>query len=228
MAKKEDQNEELIVDVEEVYSKTETFIEENKNALIGIVTAIVIVVGGYFTYKGFVLKPMQEEAQQEMFMAEKYFAKDSLNLAINGDGSNLGFLAIADEYSGTKAGNLANYYLGISFLRTGQFEAAIASLKDFDKDDEIIGTIALGAIGDAYMELGDLKQAVDYYEKAANRNQNDFTTPIYLMKAGKTYELIGEYSNAVESYSAIKKDYKKSAEGADIDKYIARAESFVQ
>jgi tetratricopeptide (TPR) repeat protein len=228
MAKKQDQNEELIVDVEEVYSKTETFIEENKNALIGVVTAIAVVVGGFFAYKSFVLKPMQEEAQQEMFMAEKYFAKDSLNLAINGDGNYLGFLAIADEYSGTKAGNLANYYLGISFLRTGQFEAAISALKDFDKEDEIVGTIAIGAIGDAYMELGDLKQAVDYYSKAANRNQNDFTTPIYLMKAGKTYELIGEYANAVESYKAIKKEYKNSAEGSEIDKYIARAESYVQ
>ena len=228
MAKKRDQKEEVIVDVEQFYSKTETFIEENKNVLVGIVAALAIIIGGYFAYNGFYLAPMQDEAQQEMFMAEKYFSQDSMNLAIYGDDVYAGFLEISDNYSGTKAGNLSNYYLGIAFLRTGQFEQAIDALNDFDSDDEMIGTIALGAKGDAYMELGDLNKAVSNYEKAANRRDNEFTSPLYLKKAAETYELLGEYDNAVEHYKSIKEDYKKSAEASDIDKYIARAESFVQ
>ena len=227
MAKKQDQNEELIVDVEEVYSKTETFVNENRNILSGIIIAIVVLVGGYFAYSNFYLAPLQEEAQQEMFMAEKYFNMDSLNKAVYGDGTYLGFIGITDEYGSTKAGNLANYYLGISYLKMGQFEAAIQSLNDFDSDDEMLGTIAIGAMGDAYMELGDLNKAASHYEKAANRKENDFTTPLYLLKAGKTYELIGDYAEAVSHYKTIKEDYRKSAEAGDIDKYIARAESYI-
>ncbi len=228
MSKKTDQRDEVIVDVEEVYSKTETFIEENKNVLTIVVAAIAIVVGGYFAYQSFYLKPLQIEAQEEMFMAEKYFGADSMNLAIYGDGVYPGFLEISDEYSGTKAGNLANYYLGIAYLRTGQYEAAIDALEDFNSEDVMVGSVALGAAGDAYMELGDYNKAASYYQKAANRKKNNFTTPVYLMKAARTYELLGEYANAIELYNQIKQDYKTSPQAVEIDKYIARAESYVQ
>ena len=228
MASKKDQKDEVIVDVEEVYSKTETFIEENKNVLVGIVAGLAIIIGGYFAYNSFYLAPLQDEAQQEMFMAEKYFSQDSMNLAIYGDDVYAGFIEISDNYSGTRAGNLANYYLGIAYLRTGQFEQAIDALNDFDGEDEVIGSIAIGAKGDAYMELGDLNKAVSNYEKAANRKDNDFTTPLFLKKAAETYELLGDYESALEHYKSIKADYKKSTEAREIDKYIARAESFVQ
>src|SRR5690554_6042413 len=145
MANKKDQSEEVIVDVQEVYSKTETFINENKNTLS---TVVAVIIGGYFAYNSFYLAPMQDEAQEQMFMAEKYFAKDSMNLAIHGDAQNLGFLEIADQYSGTKAGNLAYYYLGIAFLKTGQFEAAIDALEDFEGDETIVESIKYGAMGD--------------------------------------------------------------------------------
>lgn len=227
MAKKKEQ-EEVIVDVQEVYSKTEVFVQENQNLLMGIVAGIAIVIGAYFTYTNFYLEPLQQEAQEEMFMAERYFAQDSMNLAINGDNVHAGFLEIIDNYSSTNAGNLAKYYVGIAYLRTSKFEAAIAALKDFDKKDEILGTIALGGIGDAFMELGDYAQAAEYYEEAADRESNDFTTPIYLKKAALTYEMLENYEEALEKYKQIKKEYKKSAEAGDIDKYIARAESFLQ
>ena len=227
MAKKKNQDEEVIVDVQEVYSKTELFIEENKNPIVGVVLAIAILVGGYFAYTKLYLGPLQDEANEEMFMAEKYFNQDSMNLALYGDGVNYGFLEIIDNYGATKAENLARYYAGISYLRIGQFEAAIAALEDFDKEDEVIGTIAVGAIGDAYMELGDLNKAAKNYEKAANRRENEFTSPIYLKKAAQTFEILGDYDKAVELYKRIKVDYTTSTEALDIDKYIARAEAFV-
>lgn len=227
MSKKDTQNDELIVDVEEVYSKTETFVEENKNTLTGIVAAIIIVVGGYFAYQNFYIQPMEEEAQIEFFAAEKNFKRDSLNLAIYGDGLNAGFIEIADNYSGTKVGNLSHYYLGASYLKLGQFEDAISELEDFSSDDYVLGTMAIGMIGDAYMELGDLNKAVSYYDKASSRKSNDFTSPMFLMKAGRTYELLGDYNKAVEKYESIKSDYPKSSEAGDIVKMIARAESFI-
>ncbi len=228
MAKDQDQNEEVIVDVQEVYSKTETYIEENKNMLSTIAAIIVVIVGGYFAYTNFYLAPLQEEAQEEMFMAEKYFGLDSFNLAINGNAEFLGFLSIVDEYGSTKAGNLAHYYLGISFLRTGQYEAAIAELKDFSSDDVLISTMALGAIGDAYLELEDAEQAASYYDKAVNSDENSFSSAYYLLKAGKTYELLGQYDEALERYNTVLEDHNTSSEAAQVDKLIARAESFVQ
>lgn len=228
MAKDQDQNEEVIVDVQEVYSKTETYIEENKNMLSTIAAIIIVIVGGYFAYTNFYLAPLQEEAQEEMFMAEKYFALDSFNLAINGNAEFLGFISIVDEYGSTKAGNLAHYYLGISFLRTGQYEAAIAELKDFSSDDVLISTMALGAIGDAYLELEDADQAASYYDKAVNADENSFSSAYYLVKAGKTYELLGQYEDALERYNTVLKDHNTSSEAAQVDKLIARAESFVQ
>lgn len=228
MSKKSDHKDEVIVDVQEVYSKTETFVEENKNVLSIVVAAIAVLVGGYFAYQSFYLKPLQIEAQEEMFMAEKYFAQDSMNLAIYGDGAYPGFLEIVDQYGSTKAGNLANYYLGIAYLRTGQFEAAIASLKDFDSEDVMVGNVALGAMGDSYMELGDYKKAASQYVEAAERKENNFTSPLYLMKAAQTYELLGDYSKAVELYNEIKEEYKDSPQASEVDKMIARAESYVQ
>src|SRR5690554_816294 len=228
MAKKKEKEDEVIIDVQEVYSKTEHFIEENKTTLTIVVAAIAIIVGGYFAYSSFYLAPLQEEAQQQMFIAEKNFARDSMNRAIHGDAMSIGFIEIADRYSGTKAGNLANYYLGIAFLRTGEYEMAISALNRFSGKGTIVEAIALGATGDAYLELGDLKKAASYYKKAANKQSNQFSSPIYMMKMAKTYELAGNYKSAVEAYGSIKKEYPDSPEGREIEKYIARAESFIQ
>jgi len=225
MSKNVEENEDLIVDVQEVYSKTEDFIENNKTVLMAVVLGVIIVVGGFFGYKKFRIEPMNIEAQSEMFMAEKYFSQDSLQKAINGDGLNPGFIDIADEYSGTKAANLAHYYLGICYRNTGEYEFAIDELKQFSSSDVMISTVALGAIGDSYMELGDADEAISYYEKAVTNGENKLTSPIYLFKAGLAYEDIQDFSGAYAKYNAIKTDYPDSREAQTIDKYIARAES---
>lgn len=225
MAKKKEENEELIVDVQEVYSKTETFVENNKNVLSGVIIAIIIGVGSFFAYNNLYLEPLQLEAAEAMFKAEQSFDKDSLEQAIYGTDEFAGFIEIADEYGATRSGNLANYYLGLAFLKRGEYTNAIEAFNQFDGDDEILGTIALGAQGDAYLELGDYEKAASYYEKAASREKNEFTSPIYLMKAGKTYELNSQFSDALAAYEKIKTDWKKSPEATDIEKYIARVES---
>ncbi len=155
-----------------------------------------------------------------MFVAEQYFDKDSFNLALQGDGSNLGFLDIIDEYGITKSANLAHYYAGISYLHLGKFENAIEYLKKFDVDDKLVSSVALGAIGDAYVELGQLDEGTDFYIKAADNNKNDFTSAIYLMKAGLVYEKQENYNKALEVYQKIKRDFPQSDEARDIGKYI--------
>jgi tetratricopeptide (TPR) repeat protein len=220
--KKKEDAPELVEGVENALSRTEQYIEENQKSLTIIVAAIIIIVGGYLGYKRFIVTPKEAEAQSQMFMAEKYFEMDSLNLALNGDGNYLGFLDIINDYGITKSANLANYYAGISYLHLGQYQEAIDYLKDFDANDEMIGPIAYGAIGDAYVELGDLQQAVTFYEKAANKGDNEFVTPIYLMKAGEVYENLEKYEKALQAYQRIEQDYKQTSEGRQIEKYITR------
>jgi tetratricopeptide (TPR) repeat protein len=227
MAKSSKENEELIVDVEEVYSKTEDFIEKNKKALTSGAIALVALVGLYYGYKKMYLEPREEEGMLELFKAEQYFEMDSLQKAIYGDGQYLGFIDLIDNYSGTKTANLSHYYLGISYLKLGQYEDAIDELEDFSTDDVMLGSVALGAIGDANMELGKAGDAIAYYKKAADRQANEFTSPIYLMKAAQALEGMGKYDEALEIYEEIKDAYPDTQEGRQIDKYIARASAFV-
>lgn len=225
MAKKADNTEEKIQVVEEALGKTELFIEKNQKLLTIIIGGIVLVVLGYFGFQRFYIAPREKEAQSQMFMAQKYFEQDSLKLALNGDGNYLGFLNIIDDYSMTSAANLSHYYAGIIYLKKGDFNTAITQLKKFSSDDEFIGPMATGAIGDAYMELKDTQKAIDYYLKAADQKKNDLTSPQFLLKAGWALEIAGNYTKASEAYKRIQKEFPKSMESRDIEKYIARSEA---
>jgi len=221
----ESEKDEVIVDVEQVYSKTEDFINENQNVIIGVVGALIAVVVAFYAYNRVYLEPLEQEAQGQMFMAEQYFQKDSFDLALNGDGNYLGFLDVADEYGSTEAGNLAHFYAGICYLRKGSFEEAISELGDFDEAGEMLEPVALGAIGDAYMELDNVSEALSYYEKAVSASDNDFTTPIYLQKAGFAAEKAGKFDKAIDYYTQVKEKYPTTNEGRNAEKYIARAEA---
>jgi tetratricopeptide (TPR) repeat protein len=207
--------------VENALSRTEKYIEENQKSLSIIIIAIVVVIGGYLGYKKFYLEPTNREAHASMYVAEQYFESDSFRLALEGDGANFGFLDIIDEYSFTKAANLAHYYSGICYMRMGQFEDAIEHLEKFDAEDIMVATIALGCLGDCYVELGNPEKAVTLYLKAGQRKKNEFTSPIYLKKAGLVYETLEQYDKALKVYETIEKDYPDTEEGREIGKYIA-------
>ncbi len=217
-------NEEPIVDVEQAFSKTELYIEQNKKSLMIIAVVIVALVGGYFTYKYWYVAGEETKARTEMFKAEDFFGKDSIDKAMNGNGpAALGFIQIADDYSITPSGNLAEYYLGICYLKKGKYEEAISHLKEFNSADQIVGPQATGAIGDANMELGKTDEAITFYLKAAEQSVNNFTTPIFLKKAAMADEDKGNYADAVKLYERIKNEFAETAEGKEMDKYISRA-----
>ncbi|MDA3954093.1 MAG: tetratricopeptide repeat protein [Bacteroidales bacterium] len=228
MSKKKEKSQDQFESVENALSKTEHYIEENQKSLTIIVLAIIIIVGGYLGYKRFFETPKENEAKSQIWMAEQYFASDSFNLALNGDGNYLGFLDIIEEYSITKSANLAYYYSGISYLHLGQFENAIEYLKQFESDDKMVAPIAYGAIGDAYLELNNLDDALVFYNKAVNTSENNFTTPIYLLKVSFVHKQNGDYKKALETYKKIEKDFPNTAEGRQVSKYIAQVEVLMQ
>lgn len=226
MAKsKKDDNPQGMKNVEETLSKTEQFLEQNYKPLLIGLAAVVVLVGLFWLTKLYLTK-RNDEAQSQMYQAQKYLELDSINLALNGDGNYLGFIDIAKEYKYTKAGNLARYGAGICNLHLGNFEQAIDFLNKYSKKDKVIGSIAIAATGDAYVELGNTEKGITKYLEAAEFADNSFNTPLFLMKAAELYELNGKYSDALKLYERIKEEYPTSTEGSSIDKYIARVKLF--
>lgn len=210
------------LDIKDTISRSERFLEQYKNLLYGGLVGLIVVIGLVYYINGIHLPNRQAEAQNLMYVAERYFENDSMSLAVNGDGNFPGFEEIADDYSWTRAGKLARYYAGVSYLRMGQYEEAISQLKKFSTKEAVVGSMALGATADAYLELEKMDKALDYYIRAADKSPNNFTSPIYLMRAGELAESLGNNKKALELYKRVRADYKATAEGQAAEKYIAR------
>jgi tetratricopeptide (TPR) repeat protein len=208
--------------IEHALTKSEQFIEDNQKLLlysiIGIVAIVVIFIGS----KRYYIEPKEKDAANEMFMAEKFFERDSFALALNGYGTYPGFLQIIDEYSITKSANLAKYYAGVCYLNLGEYQNAIDKLKGFKTNDLLIGSAKYSSLGDAYSESGDYIAAANYYTEGAEKFRNNYSTPVLLKKAGLVYEELGKFDKSFDLYTRIKKEYPKTPEGLEIDKFIER------
>ncbi len=226
MAKKEE-TKDLLENAEVIQEKlidVETWLEKNPKTAIGIVAAILLIVGGYFGYR-YYLSNQDGIAQKEMFQAIRYFEADSLDLALNGDGNNLGFLQIIEDYGRTDAGNLANYYTGVTYLKQGKFPLAIFHFEDFSSNDLLVQARAYSLMGDAYMEQKDYENAAKYYSKAAGYKPNKEFTPTYLMKAALAYEKLNQNQKAIDAYQTIIDKYWESAELQSAKKFKAKLET---
>lgn len=224
---KKEENPQGIKNVEQTLTNTEQFLEENYKPLLIVLAVIVVLIGIVWLGKMY-LNKRNDEAQSQMYQAEKYLEIDSLKLALNGDGNYLGFLDIASDYKYTQAGNLARYSAGICYLQLGDYENAIDFLNKYSKKDKVLGSLALGATGDAYIETGDTDKGVSLYLEAADFAENSFNTPLFLMKAAEIYELNGKFPDALKLYERIQKEYPESTEGTSIDKYIARIKLLIK
>ena len=205
-------------------TSSEEFLEKNKKVVFGVGGVLVLLIAGFFGYQAY-MTSQNEQAQMDMFQAIYYFEADSLNKALQGDGSYPGFLEIADEYGMTDAGNLAHYYAGVILLKQGQFNEAIEHLKEFSSDDLLVQSRAYALTGDAYMELNDYGKAAEFYDKAADHKENKFFTPQYLSKAALAYELNGNIAAAIERYTTIVDQYPGAAELENARKQKARLEA---
>ena len=212
------------LNVDEALSTSEAFLIKYKNVLLGAVAALVIVVCGYLGYKHFISDPKEAKASEALFRGEQYFGAESYELALNGDSLGYaGFLKIADEFSGTAAGNLANAYSGICYAQLGKYEDAVKYLDKFNGKDQLVAPAILGTIGNCYAQMGQLDKAAATLIKAANRANSLSLSPIYLIQAGQIFEKQAKTAEAVEAYKQVKNKYANSYQAMDIDKYIERA-----
>lgn len=222
MAEQKNQNEHL--NVEDALTQSEAFLIKYKNAIIGGVVAVIIIVAGFIMYKNLYAEPREEKAQAALFKGQEYFEQDAFEQALNGDSIGYtGFLKVADEYSGTKAANLAKAYAGICYAQLGKYEEAVKMLDSFNGKDQMVAPAILGAAGNCYAQLGQLDKATSTLLSAADKADNNTLSPIFLIQAGEILVKQGKYDDAVNAYTKIKDKYFQSYQAMDIDKYIEQA-----
>lgn len=218
--KKKNKTDIQLANIEQGLSKSEQFIEDNQKPISLIIAIIILVFLSAYSYNSFYKNPLNSKAQDELFVAEQYFEKANYRKALDGDDTFLGFSEICENYSNTTSGNLAYYYAGISHLRLGEFESAIKKLEKFKSKDPILLSIAKAGIGDAFSEIGQTNESIEYYKKAISVTQNETITPFFLIKCAQAYEKLEDYSNAKSCYTKIKTDFPNSNEAKNIEKFL--------
>ena len=214
------------IEVQEVQQVSAPFWEKYQKELLYALGAVAVLLVGWWLYKSMIVAPKQQEAVASMWQAQSMFEQDSFRLALDGPGGGFdGFVALADKYSGTPAGNTANYYAGIAYLQLGEFDNAIQYLEKYDAEGTLLPAMKYGALGDAYSEKKDFAKALDLYEEASEATDNDVLSSMYLKKLGMLYEYQGNKEEAVKAYERLRRDYpnQQSQDWREIEKYIYRA-----
>jgi tetratricopeptide (TPR) repeat protein len=220
--------------LDEGASKAEEWVAKNQKYIFIIIGLAAVVILGYLGYSKFIQEPKESESMNDMFAAQQYFdqaitnsvAKDSLfTLSLNGGEGKFGMLDIISEYKGTDTANLASYYAGMAYLNMKDYPNAIEHLSNFSSDDETLGPIAKGGIGDAFVQLGQKEDALGYYVEAAEMKTNEYTTPMYLYKAGTIALELGQNKKALQYFNRIKDEFSTSTEAANVDVFIGKAEA---
>jgi predicted negative regulator of RcsB-dependent stress response len=209
---------------EVIITQAKDFWTRNSKIILGVGGVLLLLVGGYFVYKTYFKDPKEEKATEALFKAEEYYRIDSLRLALNGDGQNLGFLKIMDRFSGTKAANLSSYYAGVSYLKLDDNQNAVKYLKKFSTDAKPIQQRAYKLLGDAYADQGNGKEALDYYKKAAHHFEEDKTNSAeaLFLAAYLADRVLKDQKEAVDLYKEVKEKYPTTREGNEADKYLAQ------
>jgi tetratricopeptide (TPR) repeat protein len=201
-----------------------SFFDKYKKSILyvtgGVIAVVAIVIALKFGY----FDPRSQKADEAIYQAQAYFEQGDYEKALKGDGKTCeGFLSVASSYSGTKAGNLAKLYAGLSYAQTGDYKNAITYLEDYStRDDEMVSPAALGTLGNCYANVGNTDKAVETLLKAAHKADNNSLSPTFLIEAGEIYESQGNKAKAKECYEEVKTKYVNSMAYQTIDKYLER------
>lgn len=205
--------------------KLKEYYDNNRKTVSYAAIGLIVIAAAIYYYSNYHLPKREAKAQSELFAAERYFRTDSTELALYGDGQYLGMIDIADQYGSTNAGNMAKYYAGRMLMDRGEFEAAKEYLKGAKFSDYFIAASTLILIGDCHSELGDYEKAAKTYMKAANKRENDVTSPRALLKAAKAFEASNQFKAGLKALNQLKNDYFNTPPAREIDRYIALMEA---
>lgn len=212
--------------LEKALSKSEQFFENNKKTIFGCLIAIIVIIAGGMLYNAKVAQPRQIRASEAIFPGETYFMNGDYATALNGDAYGFeGFEELSKQYKSTKAGKLAGLYAGLCYAQLDSLELAQEYLEKFSGKDQMVAPAALGALANCYATNGQVAKAATTFEKAAKKADNNLLSPYYYFQAGLMYESLDKTEQALKLYNMIKLLYPESAEGQEIDKYIARLTS---
>jgi tetratricopeptide (TPR) repeat protein len=213
--------------------KSEAFFEKNKKVISGVIIAVIVIVAGILCYNQFIGGPRQDKASTALARGQEYFNADQFDKALNGDGAGYaGFVSIANDYSSTDAGNLANLYAGLCYANLGKWQDAVKYLESYSpKGDAMVSPAAIEALGNAYAHVGQIDKAISTLKEAASKaddkaenGTNNSLSPTFLLQAGELLESENKTDEANKLYQDIKKKYVNSqlVQSNDIDKYIER------
>ena len=219
-AKKQQVNE-----FDETLAASRSFFEKHKNAILyGGGSVLAIIIAALLIHQ-FYITPRNNRANESIFYAEQAFMDGNYEKALNGDGANMGFLAVIDEFGSTKAGNIACLYAAKCYAATEKYQEAIDMLNKFDGcGDAMISPAATALKGNCYAELGENETAADLLLKAAKEADNNTISPTCLLQAGQIYVSLGQKDKALDCYNQIKSKYQQSNIYYEIDKYIEQAQ----
>lgn len=195
--------------------------ENKKKTINTVVIAIALAVAGYFAYKYLVQQPNEEKASVAMMRAEQMFSIDSVNLALNGDAQNAGFLKIINKFEGTASANVAHFYAGSCYMKMGDYANAIKQLKAFDAKGTVLEHAKSGLLGDAYMENKDIKNAIENFNAATVDADDDVYTPMYLQRLAIAYEKNNQVEDAKKAYIRIRDEFPRSFQSREVEKSLA-------
>ncbi len=223
-------NEVSATNVEQTVDRKEAFLQKHGKKIVIAVAAVVAIIAVYCLYNTFVGGPREEKASTALAKAQEYFQNGDFQKALNGDKGVEGFVAIADSYGSTDAGNLAELYAGLCYANMGKWQEAVKYLDSFStRGDQMISPAATAALGNAYANTGDIDKAISTLKKAAdmadsesNEGVNNSLSPTFLVQAARLLESQGKKEEALAIYQDIKKKYLSSPISQEIDKYIER------
>ncbi|GHV55672.1 hypothetical protein FACS1894182_00440 [Bacteroidia bacterium] len=215
--------------VGEILSKTDLFVDKYLKQILIAVIAVIIIVVGVIAFRHYYQIPQERNAEAALFPGQNYFANQQWETALNGDSIEyIGFLGVIDEFSGTPSANLAKAYAGLCQYQLGAYEDALKSLKSYTAKDHLFAAQVIGAIGDCEVNLGNVKEGIAHFRKAAGQANSSLLSPVYLQKEAVACESLGDYKAALEIYKTIQSKYPQSPEAASIEKYIERAKALIK
>ena len=198
-------------------SKIEKFFVNHKKKIIAAAVIIVVAVAGIFIWKHI--------QNKKEIAAKEASAKVSVLLSTPNPDHQLvidGYLKVIKEYPSTAAGNIANHYVGVQYLRLGDLDNAEKYLKAYKAVEgsihaEIINAQNIGLQGDVAVEKGNYAEAAQLFKKAVATSSNAFTAPYYLYKQALALEATGDVEGAKACYKTITEKYPESVEFSEAE-----------